>query len=93
MPADHNLNANKTDSPSIEVKVKAIEGEFLILETLQKGIMIRWPIKNIPQPLEIGSNLKLELQNSQIKAPLGINANNFKDKDTAMRKLLEELVN
>jgi hypothetical protein len=84
---------------SIDVTLAAIDGGYLVLESTDDKTRFQWPLHKIPRPLEIGSRLTLELQNSRELATTadsipsrGENRNN-KDKDSSRRKLLEDLVN
>ena len=87
-----------SDSTSkVEVIVTAIDGDYLVLETIADKIKIKWPLKNIPRPLEIGSQITLELQKNEMKIPDGMpeNISNIPkgQSEEKMRKLLEDLVN
>jgi hypothetical protein len=84
----------------VEVIATAIDGNHLVLETVPEKNEIRWPLNNLPRPLEIGSRLTLELQKNQTKPPGDISIlhnpapqNTSDDKDEIRRKLLEDLVN
>jgi hypothetical protein len=93
----------------IEVVVTAIDGDSLVLETVTNKKRIHWPIKNIPQPLDIGNRLTLELHQND---SLAFNAESAVSAGTAIRdtrstattapstddnerkrRMLEELVN
>ena len=89
-----------TQSPcKVEVIALAIDGDNLVLETVIEKNEIRWPLNNLPRPLEIGSRLTLELQKDGLQNHNP--SDNFTpktdhkqgDKDDLMRKLLEDLVN
>lgn len=90
------------DNKVIEVKVSAIDGDFLVLETIPDGQTLQWPISNIPKPLRVGSTLLLELkssgmtlsQNHSVTAST-VKSNNDGDsrRDEDKRRLLEQLVN
>jgi len=56
-----------TDS-TIEVTIAAIDGENLVLETASGKNRIYWPLENIPQPLDIGNKLTLELRQDECAA-------------------------
>ena len=82
----------------VEVIATAIDGDNLVLETVPNKNEIRWPLKNLPRPLEIGSRLTLELQKGclQDANPVSNNSNinpAHGDQDELRRKLLEDLVN
>ena len=82
----------------MEVIALAIDGDNLVLETIPEKNEIRWPLNNLPRPLEIGSRLTLELQKethtetARVSGDTKLNANTAA-KDELMRKLLEDLVN
>jgi hypothetical protein len=76
----------------VEVIATAIDGDNLVLETVPERNEIRWPLKNLPRPLEIGSRLTLELQKDSAQASAAL-SKGMDDKDELKRKLLEELVN
>ena len=82
----------------IKVVVTAINGEDIVLETVPDKNIVYWPLKNIPQPLNIGSQLTLELRQDQLqqdkkdkRGPLY--SEEVSEKEALMRKNLEELVN
>ena len=75
----------------VGVKVKAIDGKFVVLEDISNGHTIHWPIEKIVQPLKIGSELFLELKNGEDS--MAISTPVKAGDDDERRKLLEELVN
>jgi hypothetical protein len=93
---------NQQSDNKVEVVVAAIDGDCLVLETVQNKNRICWPLKNIPQPLDIGSRLTLELQQSCTDDPdtgiLKIAGSKQGDMEQAQKEehkrlLLEQLVN
>ena len=76
----------------VEVIATAIDGDNLVLETVHSKNKIQWPLKNLPQPLEIGSRLTLELQNND-SGVKNTTASPNQDHEEKKRRLLEELVN
>jgi len=92
-----NLEESQT---GIEVTLIAIDGENLVLESIDDKIKFLWPLDKIPRPLEIGCRLTLALQKGSPTVVLSskirtktIDMDHPKNKDERMRKLLEELVN
>lgn len=80
------------NTAKISVKVKAIDSNFVILEDLENKTYYHWPIKNIPQPLEVGNEFYLELlTNNKPETDHSLEPGN--DQEDQKRKLLEELVN
>lgn len=87
------------DQSFINVTVKTIDGDVLVLETASHELM-RWPLKNIPQPLELGATLTLELKTGKLSESKNSTAPekpSHQKEDPAklqrMYHLLEELVN
>jgi hypothetical protein len=66
---------NPSDN-KIEVVVTAISGEGIVLETIPEKTRIYWPLKNIPQPLDIGNKLTLELQQDERQDKRGLSYSN-----------------
>ncbi len=86
--------AENTNNTQVEVVVKAIDGDSLVLETIPKGKSILWPILNIPRPLDIGNRLTLELRQNETGVPVvALSSNTEDDNNEKKRRLLEELVN
>jgi len=91
---------NTEQNSCVEVKISAIDGDFLVLETVPGGQTLEWPISNLPKPLQIGSSLVLELKASEKTStespskskPAAKPANDEKQNENR-RRLLEELVN
>jgi hypothetical protein len=54
---------NKNTENTLEVVVKAIDGEALVLET-PNGDLIHWPLNQLAQPLTLGKNLNLKLEST-----------------------------
>jgi hypothetical protein len=54
---DQNQNSENT----LEVVVKAIDGEALVLET-PNGDLIHWPLNQIPKSLSLGKVLSIKLE-------------------------------
>ncbi|MFC1749040.1 hypothetical protein ACFL2V_09570 [Pseudomonadota bacterium] len=82
------------NSTKIRVKVKTIDGQFVILEDLDHDMEFDWPIDSIPSPLEIGSELYLELKKGELIPPETHCEKHQEDpSETQKRKYLEELVN
>ena len=83
----------------INVTVKAIDGDVLVLETASRDLL-RWPLNNIPRPLELGSTLTLELKTitsletkNSTQPTKSSNPKDDPKKLQHMYHLLEELVN
>jgi len=96
------MDSNSTNK--VEVIAAAIDGDNLVLETIPHKDKIRWPLNNLPRPLEIGSRLTLELKKDCRQMPdpfIGdkpvikeqANTRDSSASDEKMRKLLEALVN
>ncbi|MCC7197407.1 hypothetical protein IT413_04415 [Candidatus Peregrinibacteria bacterium] len=54
---------NKNSENSLEVVVKAIDGEALVLET-PNGDLIHWPLNQLAKPLTLGKTLNLKLEST-----------------------------
>lgn len=54
---------NKNTENTLEVVVKAIDGEALVLET-PNGDLIHWPLNQISKTLSLGKTLNLKLESS-----------------------------
>jgi len=97
------MNSDGTNPGNINVKVSAIDGDFLVLEVVPGGETFRWPISNLPKPLQIGSSLVLELKSSGITVTANEPAHakdaaktkpaSDEKRDESRRRLLEQLVN
>jgi|WetSurMetagenome_2_1015567.scaffolds.fasta_scaffold651855_2 hypothetical protein len=97
------MDSNTTTG--VEVTVAAIDGGYLVLESLNDKTQFQWPLDKIPRPLEIGSRLTLSLQKDSISvspsndtvirktAPNAKDRDKNREKEDQMRRLLEELVN
>jgi hypothetical protein len=86
------VNDQNTNN-QLGVVVTAIDGDNLILETIQNKCRICWPLCSVPMPLEIGTELTLELRQSAASPVSNSKTKNTGDSDEARRKLLEALVN
>ena len=75
----------------VSVKVKAIDAKFVILEDVSNGHSFHWPIDKLMQPLEIGSELFLELSTGE--ESVAIQPQVKTGDDDERRILLEKLVN
>lgn len=86
---------DSTGTNKVEVIAAAIDGDNLVLETVPNKDKIRWPLNNLPRPLEIGSRLTLELKKDGLQMPDQFIGDKpaIPDNDEKMRKRLEALVN
>jgi hypothetical protein len=76
----------------IKVLVKAVNSQSITLEDPSRNIKFDWPLEHIETPLEIGSELYLELKNN---CPSENIENNYREdaSEEQKRRLLEELLN
>ena len=54
---------NKNSENTLEVVVKALDGEALVLET-PNGDLIHWPLNQLAKPLTLGKTLNLKLEST-----------------------------
>ena len=80
---------DSSEATDIEVTLAAIDGDYLVLESLIEKIRFKWPLNKIPRPLEIGTRLTIKLQNRNAS----LSTPGKRDTEETMRKLLENLVN
>ena len=95
-------SANQAQATSAvqSVALKAIDGQSLVLQT-KEGEVIYWPINNLPGPIEIGSELAIELKSntnltssSSKKSTVKISSPaNATPEEQQRRNLLEALIN
>jgi len=94
--------ANVYSPGQLKATVKAVNNEYIVLETLEDKGTIYWPLKNLPGELNVGSELTLELKNGaeeNFSAPLKASSHPSTTKTTStdqqekLCKLLEQLVN
>ncbi len=81
---------------SQEVEVVAVDSDYLTLQTIKDKKLIYWPLKELSEPLEIGSKLILELvlhnEGQQISTTSTKGTYN-KAHSEEMYQLLEALIN
>ena len=89
------MNIPITDSSMAarNVVATAIDGETLILKDIESGDHIYWPLKSIPHPLTIGTNMCLELKNTDTSSINNRHPGISDADDTHKLQLLEELIN
>ena len=94
------MSTEKANPGKMEVKVSAIDGDFLVLQSLSGDEQIRWPLNNISTPLDIGSTFILELKTADMalesldtEPSSKGNSRDDENRDEARRRLLEQLVN
>ena len=92
---DKSINIPITDSnvAARNVVATAIDGETLILKDTESGDHIYWPLKSIPQPLEIGATMSLELKNSHDCAINSLIPDQPVTEENHKHQLLEQLIN
>ncbi|MFA6521393.1 MAG: DUF3006 family protein [Candidatus Gracilibacteria bacterium] len=75
------------DANTLYSKLTRFEERYAVL-VAEDGSEIRWPIKNLPDQIQIGDSVELKINTKKIAE-----AQVEDEKYANMRKLLEELIN
>lgn len=81
------------DENKLKVLVKAINSQSITLEDPSRKVEFDWPLENIEAPLEIGSELYLELKNNYLIQDSNDSHHKEDISEEQKRILLEELLN